>query len=62
VVGWSMAEHMRSSLICDAVSMAAARGSLEPDAVFHSDRGSQYQCRLVNDSEAVPHDIRSVAS
>jgi putative transposase len=42
VVGWSMAEHMRSSLICDAVSMAAARGSLEPDAVFHSDRGSQY--------------------
>jgi transposase InsO family protein len=53
---------MRTSLICDAVSMAAARGSLEPDAVFHSDRGSQYQCRLVNDSEAVPHDIRSVAS
>jgi putative transposase len=42
VVGWSMAEHMRTSLICDAVSMAAARGSLEPDAVFHSDRGSQY--------------------
>jgi putative transposase len=44
---------MRTSLICDAVSMAAARGSLEPDAVFHSDRGSQYQCRLVRRPLAV---------
>jgi putative transposase len=42
VVGWSMATHMRASLVCDAISMAAARGGVEPGAIFHSDRGSQY--------------------
>lgn len=42
VVGWSMADHMRTSLVCDAVTMAAARGVLQPGAIFHSDRGSQY--------------------
>lgn len=42
VVGWSMATHMRTELICKAVTMAAERGNLEPQAIFHSDRGSQY--------------------
>jgi putative transposase len=42
VVGWSMADHMRTSLVCDAITMAAGRGGLQSDAVFHSDRGSQY--------------------
>jgi transposase InsO family protein len=42
VVGWSMATHMRTSLVCDAISMAASRGGLQPNAIFHSDRGSQY--------------------
>jgi len=42
VVGWSMADQMRTSLICDAITMAAGRGSLQPDAIFHSDRGAQY--------------------
>lgn len=42
VVGWSMATHMRTSLVCDALLMAAGRGSLQPGAIFHSDRGSQY--------------------
>jgi putative transposase len=47
VIGWSMADHMRTSLVCDAIGMAAGRGRLELGAIFHSDRGSQYQCRLV---------------
>jgi putative transposase len=42
VVGWSMADHMRTSLVCDAITMAAGRGRLAPGAIFHSDRGSQY--------------------
>jgi putative transposase len=42
VIGWSMASHMRTSLICDAITMAAGRGGLHPHAIFHSDRGSQY--------------------
>jgi transposase InsO family protein len=40
VVGWSMAEHMRTDLICDAIDMAAANVELAPGAVFHSDRGT----------------------
>ena len=42
VVGWSMADHMGTSLICDAITMAAGRGRLRPGAIFHSDRGAQY--------------------
>ena len=41
VVGWSMADHMRTDLICDAITMAAGNVDLAPGAVFHSDRGTQ---------------------
>ena len=62
VIGYAMADHMRTSLICDALDMAARNHSLAVNCIFHSDRGTQYQCRLVNDSEALAHDIRSIAS
>ena len=42
VVGWSMASHMRTGLIADALTMAHTHGRIAPDAIFHSDRGSQY--------------------
>jgi putative transposase len=42
VIGWSMAEHMRTDLVCQAITMAAGNVDLDPDAVFHSDRGAQY--------------------
>lgn len=43
VVGWSMASHMRTSLIIDALTMARDHGHLAADgAIFHSDRGAQY--------------------
>jgi transposase InsO family protein len=45
LVGWSVADHMRTSLVEDALKAAAAtrggRGSLA-GAVFHSDHGSVY--------------------
>ncbi|MCZ1021287.1 IS3 family transposase [Streptomyces albulus] len=45
LVGWSIADHMRTSLIADALQAAAAtRGSLA-GAVFHSDHGAQYTSR-----------------
>lgn len=43
VVGWSMADHMRTELVQDA--LRAALGHREPSEdglLFHSDRGSQY--------------------
>ena len=42
VVGWSMAEHMRTELIGGALTMAHTHGRIESGALFHSDRGSQY--------------------
>ena len=42
VVGWSMADNMRTPLICDALTMAATNIDLPDNAIFHSDRGSQY--------------------
>ncbi|WP_425461031.1 IS3 family transposase [Leekyejoonella antrihumi] len=45
LVGWSIANHMRTELIGDALTDAAAtRGSLA-GAIFHSDHGSQYTSR-----------------
>ena len=42
VIGWAMAEHMRTDLICDAITMAATNCELPAGAIFHSDRGTQY--------------------
>ncbi|MGQ4388855.1 IS3 family transposase [Streptomyces sp. SAS_270] len=45
VVGWSIANHMRTDLVADALRMAAStRGRLD-GAVFHSDHGAQYGSR-----------------
>jgi transposase InsO family protein len=42
VVGFAMADHMRASLVCDALRMALAARGPAPGLIFHSDRGSQY--------------------
>jgi transposase InsO family protein len=42
VVGWSMAGHMRTDLVADALNMALARRGPAPGLLHHSDRGVQY--------------------
>jgi putative transposase len=42
IVGWSMADHMRSELVCDALQMALARRRPEAGLIWHSDQGSQF--------------------
>jgi putative transposase len=42
VVGWSMAEHLRTELVVDALDMATSRRRPGPGLVHHSDQGSQY--------------------
>jgi putative transposase len=42
VVGWQIADHMRTSLVIDAVEMARLHGHLKPGAIVHHDRGTQY--------------------
>lgn len=42
VVGWAMANHMKTELVYDALAMAIASRQPRPGTIFHSDRGSQY--------------------
>lgn len=43
VLGWAVAEHMRTELVLEALEMAvAARGGDVAGTIVHSDRGSQY--------------------
>ncbi len=44
IIGWSMAEHMRSGLVCDALNMALGARRPGADLLHHSDRGVQYAC------------------
>jgi transposase InsO family protein len=47
VVGWQLAEHMRTSLVTDALTRAVTGGHAPPEVIFHSDKGCQYQCHSV---------------
>ena len=43
LLGYSMADHMRTDLVADALKMAAAtRGGATAGVIFHGDRGCQY--------------------
>jgi transposase InsO family protein len=42
IVGWSMADHMRTDLVSDALDMALARRQPGEGLLHHSDRGVQY--------------------
>jgi putative transposase len=42
VVGWALADHMRTELVEDALTMAFANRTPERGVIFHSDRGCQY--------------------
>jgi putative transposase len=43
IVGWSMAEHMRTELVTDALGMAIMRRKpADGQTVLHSDHGTQY--------------------
>jgi putative transposase len=45
IVGWSMADHLRAELACDALRMALQRRQPPPGLIHHSDRGVQYACK-----------------
>lgn len=42
VVGWAMADHIRSELVVDALQMAIWNRRPQPGAIHHSDHGSTY--------------------
>ena len=41
VVGWAMADHMRTELVSNALRMAIASRAPRAGTIFHTDRGSQ---------------------
>ena len=45
VVGWAMAEHMRTTLVSDALRMAVESRRPSPGLMFHTDRGAQYTAK-----------------
>lgn len=45
VVGWSLSERMTADIAVNALEMARKRGYVAENAIFHSDRGSQYTSR-----------------
>lgn len=42
VIGYAMADHLRTELVLDAVDMAMRNRRLDADCIMHSDRGTQY--------------------
>lgn len=42
VVGWAMADNYQTPLITAAIRAAARNQTIQPGAIFHSDRGSNY--------------------
>ena len=42
LVGWAIDDHMRTSLVTDALDMALSNRRPAPGIIFHSDRGAQY--------------------
>jgi putative transposase len=42
IVGWSMADHLRTELVTDALQMALAQRRPAPGLIWHSDQGSQF--------------------
>jgi transposase InsO family protein len=54
VIGWSMADHYKTSLIAAALDSAAGTIDLQPGCVFHSDRGSNYTSYELPGTRAIP--------
>lgn len=50
VIGWAIADHMRTDLVQDALQMAITlRGGTPVGVVFHSDRGTQYASEQITE-------------
>ncbi|MFJ9565989.1 IS3 family transposase [Streptomyces fuscichromogenes] len=51
LLGWSMADHMRTELVTDALEAAVrTRGGRVDGVIFHSDHGAQYGARAFTET------------
>lgn len=49
IVGWALADHLRSELVVEAMKQAISSRRHTSGLIFHSDRGSQYGSRAFRD-------------
>lgn len=49
VIGWAVADHLRTDLVIDALDMARRNHDLAENCIFHSDRGTQYTSRRLGE-------------
>jgi transposase InsO family protein len=61
VVGFAVADHMRTTLVVEALAMAFKGRRPGPGLIFHSDRGSQYTSTAFRELLA-RHDVRQSLS
>ena len=47
VVGWSLSDKMTADIVVNALELARRRGYVAQNAIFHSDKGSQYTSRAL---------------
>lgn len=59
LIGWAIADHMRTELVISALEMAWGRRRPAPGLIAHSDRGSQY---TAHDYQALLVDYEMLAS
>ena len=60
IVGWSLADHLRTDLALDALTMAVTSRRPAPGLIHHSDRGTQYLSHADADRLADQHLRQSV--
>jgi transposase InsO family protein len=60
IVGWSLADHLRTELTLDALAMALTTRRPAPGLIHHSDRGSQYLAHAYTAHLADQHARQSV--
>jgi transposase InsO family protein len=63
VIGWAAADHMRTELVADALTMAVAtRGGHVAGVIFHSDRGSVYTSNTFGELCELHHVVQSMGA
>lgn len=62
IVGWALADHLRTELATEALTMALAHRKPDAGLIHHSDRGCQYTSRAYGEVLASSRAFRSVGS
>ena len=58
IVGWSMADHMRTELVTDALQMALAHRRPAKGLIWHTDQGAQFVSLAFGQQARAAHEQR----